>query len=56
MLQRVTIEEHQVRDLVSVLLQLLIQNAEGHIDPLIISYMTNPRIAGKRRGVEIEQH
>jgi hypothetical protein len=56
MFQRVTIEEHQVRDLVSVVLRLLIQNAEGHIDPLVIQNMTNPRIAGKGRGVEIERH
>jgi hypothetical protein len=56
MLQRVTIEEHQVRDLVSVLLRLFIQNAEGHIDPLVIQFMTNPGIVGKRRGVEVERH
>jgi hypothetical protein len=56
MLQQVTIEEHQVRDLVSMLLQLFIQNTEGHIDLLIIQYMTNPRTIGKRRGVEIEGH
>jgi hypothetical protein len=56
MLQRVTIEEHQVRGLVSVLLQLVIQNAEGHIDTLVIQYMTNPRTTGKGRGVEIEGH
>jgi hypothetical protein len=42
MLQQVTIEEHQVRDLVSVLLRLFIHNAEGHIDLLIIQHMTNP--------------
>jgi hypothetical protein len=63
MLQQVTIEEHQVRDLVSVLLRLFIHNAEGHIDLLIIQYMTNPktsmtnpRTTGKRKGVEIEGH
>jgi hypothetical protein len=54
MLQRVTIEEHQVGDLVSTLLRLFIQNAEGHIDLLVIQYMTIPRTVGKRRGVEIE--
>jgi hypothetical protein len=37
-LQRVTIEEHQVRDLVFVLLPLLIQIAEGHIDLVIVQY------------------
>jgi hypothetical protein len=56
MLQWVTIEEHQVRDLVFVLLQLFIQDAEDHINLLVVQYMTNPRIAGKRRGVEIERH
>jgi hypothetical protein len=55
-LQRVTIEEHQVGDLVSVPLQLFIQNAEGHIDLLVIQYTTNPRTTGNRRGVEIEGH
>jgi hypothetical protein len=54
MLQRVTIEEHQVGDLVSGLLRLFIQNAEGHIDLLVIQYTTIPRTVGKRRGVEIE--
>jgi hypothetical protein len=54
MLQRVTIEEHQVGDLVTALLQLFIQNAEGHIDLLVIQYTTIPRTVGKRRGVEIE--
>jgi hypothetical protein len=52
----VTIEEHQVRGLVFVLPQLVIQNAEGHINPLVVQYVTNPRIAGKGRGVEIEGH
>jgi hypothetical protein len=56
MLQQVTIEEHQVRGLVSIVLQLVIQNAEGHIDPLVIQYMTNPRTTGKGRGIEIEGH
>jgi hypothetical protein len=56
MLQQVTIEEHQVRDLVFMLLRLFIQNAEDHIDLLVVQYMTNPRIAGKRRGIEIERH
>jgi hypothetical protein len=37
-LQRVTIEEHQVGDLVFVLLRIFIQNAEGHID--LLSYST----------------
>jgi hypothetical protein len=37
-LQRVTIEEHQVGDLVSVLLPLLIQVAHGHIDRVIVQY------------------
>jgi hypothetical protein len=41
MLQRVTIEEHQVRDLVFMLLRLFIQNAEDHIDLLVVQYMTN---------------
>jgi hypothetical protein len=35
-LQRVTIEEHQVGDLVFVLLPLFIHIAEGHIDLIII--------------------
>jgi hypothetical protein len=35
-LQQVTIEEHQVRDLVFALLRLLIHVAEGHIDLLIL--------------------
>jgi hypothetical protein len=56
MLQQLTIEEHQVRDLVTMLLQLFIHNAEGHIDLLVIQYMTNPRTTGKRRGVKIEGH
>jgi hypothetical protein len=37
-LQQVTIEEHQVGDLVFVLLPLLIQVAYGHIDQIIIQY------------------
>jgi hypothetical protein len=35
-LQQVTIEEHQVGDLVFVLLPLLIHIAEGHIDLTIV--------------------
>jgi hypothetical protein len=38
MLQRVTIEEHQVGDLVFALLQLFIHVVEGHIDLVIIQY------------------
>jgi hypothetical protein len=56
MLQQLTIEEHQVRDLVTMLLRLFIHNAEGHIDLLVIQYMMNPRTTGKRRGIEIEGH
>jgi hypothetical protein len=37
-LQRVTIEEHQVGDLVFVLLPLFIQGAHGHIDRVIVQY------------------
>jgi hypothetical protein len=37
-LQQVTIEEHQVGDLVFVLLPLFIQVAHGHIDQVIIQY------------------
>jgi hypothetical protein len=47
MLQRVTIEEHQVRDLVSILLRLFIHIAGGHIDLLIIQFVMNPSIVGK---------
>jgi hypothetical protein len=36
--QQVTIEEHQVGDLVFVLLPLLMQIAEGHIDLVIVQY------------------
>jgi hypothetical protein len=51
-LQRVTIEEHQVGDLVFVLLPLFIHVAEGHID--LISYrMTQPSTTTTSRGVEI---
>jgi hypothetical protein len=46
-LQRVTIEEHQVRDLVSVLLRLFIHIAGGHIDLLIVQFMMNPSIIGR---------
>jgi hypothetical protein len=38
MLQWVTIEEHQVGDLVFTLLQLFIHVFEGHIDLVIIQY------------------
>jgi hypothetical protein len=38
MLQRVTIEEHQVGDLVFALLQLFIHVVEGHIDLVIVQY------------------
>jgi hypothetical protein len=38
MLQRVTIEEHQVGDLVFTLLQLFIHVVEGHIDLVIVQY------------------
>jgi hypothetical protein len=37
-LQRVTIEEHQVGDLVFALLPLFIHVAEGHIDLIIVQY------------------
>jgi hypothetical protein len=37
-LQRVTIEEHQVGDLVFALLPLFIQVVRGHIDPVIVQY------------------
>jgi hypothetical protein len=37
-LQRVTIEEHQVGDLVFVLLPLFIQVAHGHIDRILVQY------------------
>jgi hypothetical protein len=37
-LQRVTIEEHQVGDLVFTLLPLFIHVADGHIDRIIIQY------------------
>jgi hypothetical protein len=37
-LQQVTIEEHQVGDLVFALLQLFIQVVRGHIDPVIVQY------------------
>jgi hypothetical protein len=37
-LQWVTIEEHQVGDLVFALLQLFIQAVRGHIDPVIVQY------------------
>jgi hypothetical protein len=37
-LQRVTIEEHQVGDLVFALLPLFIHDAEGHIDLIIVPY------------------
>jgi hypothetical protein len=36
MLQRVTIEEHQVGDLVFAPLQLFIHAIEGHIDLVIV--------------------
>jgi hypothetical protein len=36
MLQQVTIEEHQVENLVFVLLRLFIHIAEGHIDLVIV--------------------
>jgi hypothetical protein len=55
-LQRVTIEEHQVRDLVFVLLCLFIHIAGGHIDLLIVQFVTNPSITGRSWGVEIEGH
>jgi hypothetical protein len=55
MLQQVTIEEHQVGDLVFALLRLVIQNAEGHIDLLVIQHMINPRTVGMRKGVEVER-
>jgi hypothetical protein len=35
-LQQVTIEEHQVRDLVFVLRRLFIHAADGHIDLIIL--------------------
>jgi hypothetical protein len=38
MLQRVTIEEHQVGDLVFALLQLFIHVGEGHIDLVIVQH------------------
>jgi hypothetical protein len=38
MLQQVTIEEHQVGDLVFALLQLFIHVVEGHIDLVIVQY------------------
>jgi hypothetical protein len=38
MLQRVTIEEHQVGDLVFTLLPLFIHVAEGHIDLVIVQH------------------
>ena len=38
MLQQVTIEEHQVGDLVFALLQLLIHVGEGHIDLVIVQH------------------
>jgi hypothetical protein len=44
MLQQVTIEEHQVKNLVFVLLQLFIHIAEGHIDLVIV----------QRRGMDDE--
>jgi hypothetical protein len=37
-LQRVTIEEHQVGDLVFALLLLYIHVADGHIDRIIVQY------------------
>jgi hypothetical protein len=37
-LQRVTIEEHQVGDLVFVLLPLFVHVAEGHIDLIIVQH------------------
>jgi hypothetical protein len=37
-LQQVTIEEHQVGDLVFALLPLFIHVAEGHIDLIIVQY------------------
>jgi hypothetical protein len=37
-LQRVTIEEHQVGDLVFALLLLFIHVADGHIDRIIVQY------------------
>jgi NADH:ubiquinone oxidoreductase subunit K len=60
MLQQVTIEEHQVENLVFVLLQLFIHVAEGHIDLIIVQVlyreevrMVNPNTTGVSRGVEI---
>jgi hypothetical protein len=44
MLQQVTIEEHQVKNLVFILLQLFIHIAEGHIDLVIV----------QRRGMDDE--
>jgi hypothetical protein len=37
-LQQVTIEEHQVGDLVFVLLPLFVHVAEGHIDLIIVQH------------------
>jgi hypothetical protein len=44
MLQQVTIEEHQVKNLVFILLRLFIHIAEGHIDLVIV----------QRRGMDEE--
>jgi hypothetical protein len=55
MLQQVTIEEHQVRDLVFILPRLFIHDAEGHIDLIIIQKQgtVNPNMTSSSRGVMI---